>query len=151
MKKYEIEVAEVLAKVITISANSYIEAEQKLREMYANEEVVLDSGDWIDTSYNYLGEYDDEEEITNDIYAYIFKVQPTDEYFKTAFFLGTEEDYAAFVENSKFTFADFKAFGKAPEDIIMYNNGEWELLPRDIAYKHTPNYVVENEILWSNQ
>ena len=46
MKNYEISVKEVLERVITIEANSLEEALDKVQEMYDNEEIVLDSGDF---------------------------------------------------------------------------------------------------------
>ncbi|MFR1853921.1 MAG: DpnD/PcfM family protein, partial [Beduini sp.] len=42
MKKYLVEITETLQKQITITASSREEAEQKVKEKYRNEEIVLD-------------------------------------------------------------------------------------------------------------
>ena len=55
-KKFSIEVTEILQRVIEIMAESSIEAISKVKEMYLNEEIVLDFDDYITTEieeYNY--------------------------------------------------------------------------------------------------
>lgn len=49
LKEYEIEVVEVLSRTIAINATSREEAQKIARSMYRNEEIVLDSDDWIST------------------------------------------------------------------------------------------------------
>ena len=56
MKKYLVEITETLQKQITVSANSREEAEQKVRNKYKNEEIVLDESDYIDTEFTVLKE-----------------------------------------------------------------------------------------------
>lgn len=56
MKKYLVEITETLQKQITIRANSREEAEQKVKEKYRNEEIVLDESDYVDTDFTVLKE-----------------------------------------------------------------------------------------------
>lgn len=55
MKTFKIEVRETLARVIEIEANNMDEAEDMVQEMYDNEEIVLDSSDYVDTEIETLG------------------------------------------------------------------------------------------------
>lgn len=56
-KVYEIEIEEVLQKVVKVEANSLEEAIDIAREKYSNEEYVLDYQDYKDTEFR---EYKDE-------------------------------------------------------------------------------------------
>lgn len=56
MKKYLVEITETFQKQITITANSRKEAEQKVKEKYRNEEIVLDESDYVDTEFDVLKE-----------------------------------------------------------------------------------------------
>ena len=56
MKKYLVEITETLQKQITITASSREEAEQKVKEKYRNEEIVLDENDYVDTVFTVLKE-----------------------------------------------------------------------------------------------
>lgn len=56
MKKYLVEITEILQKQIPITANSREEAEQKVRDKYRNEEIVLNENDYIDTEFAVLKE-----------------------------------------------------------------------------------------------
>ena len=56
MKKYLVEITETLQKQITITANSREEAEQKVKEKYRNEEIILNESDYIDTEFTVLKE-----------------------------------------------------------------------------------------------
>lgn len=49
MKTFEIEVNEILSRVICIDAESQSDALLKVKEMYRNEEIVLDADDYIET------------------------------------------------------------------------------------------------------
>jgi hypothetical protein len=51
MKTFKIEVKETLARIIEIKANSTDEAFSKVKEMYSNEELVLDAADYIATDF----------------------------------------------------------------------------------------------------
>lgn len=48
MVTYKIEVKETLSRIIEIEAKSIEEALLKVEEMYKNEEIILDSNDFID-------------------------------------------------------------------------------------------------------
>lgn len=56
-KVYEIEIEEILQKVVKVEANSLEEAIDIAREKYLNEEYVLDYQDYKDTEFR---EYKDE-------------------------------------------------------------------------------------------
>lgn len=56
MKKYLVEITETLQKQITVSANSREEAEQKVKERYDNEEIILNESDYVDTEFHVLKE-----------------------------------------------------------------------------------------------
>lgn len=45
--KYQVEIEEVLRKVVEIDAESADEAENKVLESYRNSEIILDAGDFI--------------------------------------------------------------------------------------------------------
>lgn len=49
MKKYNVEIVETLSKNVIIEAKSMQEAEKIARAMYADEEIVLDSGNFDNT------------------------------------------------------------------------------------------------------
>lgn len=49
MKTFEIEVQEILSRVIRIEAVSHDEAILKVKEMYSNQEIVLDAEDYKET------------------------------------------------------------------------------------------------------
>jgi hypothetical protein len=49
METFKIEVQEFLSRIIEIEAKSAEEAISKVREMYRNEEIVLDSDDYVTT------------------------------------------------------------------------------------------------------
>ena len=51
MKQYDVEITETLQRTISVEANSREEALTKVKEKMRNEEVVLDSNDYIDTEY----------------------------------------------------------------------------------------------------
>lgn len=57
MKKYEIEIEEILQHTFEIEADSLEEAIDIAQEKYRNEEYVLNSDDWKETNYR---EYKDE-------------------------------------------------------------------------------------------
>ena len=57
MKKYRIEVEELLSRIVEIDAYNIADAIDKVYERYHNEEIVLDYQDWWDTKYYLLDEY----------------------------------------------------------------------------------------------
>ena len=56
MKKYLVEITETLQKQITISANSREEAEQKIRERYKDEDIVLNEKDYVNADFHVIKE-----------------------------------------------------------------------------------------------
>lgn len=57
MKKYRIEVEEILTRIVEVDAYNIADAIDKVYERYHNEEIVLDYQDWCDTKYYLLDEY----------------------------------------------------------------------------------------------
>lgn len=55
-KIYTIEITETLQKQVKIKASSQEEAEQTIKEQYQNNEIVLDSNDYIDICYQCIKE-----------------------------------------------------------------------------------------------
>lgn len=48
---FEIEIREVLSRVIKVESKNQTDAILRVQEMYRNEEIVLDSGDYISTEF----------------------------------------------------------------------------------------------------
>lgn len=49
MKKYKVEITETSQKIVEIVANSEIEAEIKVQQMYDEQDIMLDYQDYIET------------------------------------------------------------------------------------------------------
>lgn len=49
--KYKVNVEELLSRIVEVEADSDEEAEDKVREMYRNEEIVLDASDFQSVEY----------------------------------------------------------------------------------------------------
>lgn len=49
--KYKVNVEELLSRIVEVEADSDEEAEDKVREMYKNEEIVLDASDFQSVEY----------------------------------------------------------------------------------------------------
>jgi|GEM_PF-878557 hypothetical protein len=62
METFKIEVREFLSRIIEIEASSGEEAVSKVKAMYKNEEIVLDSEDYVATE---IEEYDSELKLGN--------------------------------------------------------------------------------------
>ncbi len=56
MKKYSIEVMEVLSRIVEVEATDEDEATEKVRQMYRNCEIVLDDSDYIQTEISAIDE-----------------------------------------------------------------------------------------------
>ena len=56
MKKYEIEIKEVLSRVEVLEAESVEDAIDKVMALYKQEEIVLDSADMQDVEFLFLEE-----------------------------------------------------------------------------------------------
>ena len=56
MKKYLVEITETSQRQVTVTANSREEAEQKIKERYDNEEIVLNENDYVDVDFHVLKE-----------------------------------------------------------------------------------------------
>ncbi len=51
MKTFEIEIKETLSRIIEVKAETENEAFLIVKQMYQDEEIVLDSSDYVDTEY----------------------------------------------------------------------------------------------------
>jgi len=51
MKTFEIEIKETLSKIIEVKAENENDAFTRVKQMYNDEEIVLDSSDYLDTEY----------------------------------------------------------------------------------------------------
>lgn len=49
--KYKVNVEELLSRIVEVEADSDEEAEDKVREMYKNEEIILDASDFQSVEY----------------------------------------------------------------------------------------------------
>ena len=56
MKKYKIKIKEYLQKQIVVKSKTKRDAILKIKEKYNNEEIVLDSSDFIDSKINIVEE-----------------------------------------------------------------------------------------------
>lgn len=56
MREIEIEITETLSRIVSVKASDYSEALGIVKDMYNNEEIVLDSGDYVDTDFKLWGE-----------------------------------------------------------------------------------------------
>ena len=56
MKKYRIEVTEVLSRIVETEAESEDAAVEKIRKMYRNCEIVLDASDYVETEISVKSE-----------------------------------------------------------------------------------------------
>lgn len=56
MRKYLVEITETLQKQITVTADSREEAEQKIKERYDKEEIILNEPDYVDTDFHVINE-----------------------------------------------------------------------------------------------
>lgn len=51
MSKYAIRVEETLSRDIIVDADNIMDAIDKVRDMYRNEDIVLDASDHVDTNF----------------------------------------------------------------------------------------------------
>ena len=49
--KYKVNVEELLSRIVEVEAENEEETEEKVREMYMNEEIVLDASDFRSVEY----------------------------------------------------------------------------------------------------
>lgn len=54
-KTFQIEIVETISNIVEVVAENEQDALLKAQEMYRNEEVILDSEDYIDTKFNIFG------------------------------------------------------------------------------------------------
>lgn len=52
MKKYRVEIAEVLSRVVEIMADNNDDAMQTVKAMYRNCDIVLDASDYVLTEFS---------------------------------------------------------------------------------------------------
>ena len=50
-KEFKVEIKEILSRIVTIKANTEEEAYQKVKQLYKNEEIVLDDNDFLDVEF----------------------------------------------------------------------------------------------------
>lgn len=62
MPRYAVTITETLERVVRITADSWLEAEQMVEEQYDKQEVVLDAGDFTGVMYSSEEIEDDDEE-----------------------------------------------------------------------------------------
>ena len=56
MKKYLVEITETSQRQITVTAKTRDEAEQKVRQKYRDDEIVLSEQDYVDTDFHVIKE-----------------------------------------------------------------------------------------------
>lgn len=56
METFKIEIKEFLSRIVEIQANNLDEAISKVKQMYRNEEIVLDSEDFVATEIEEFSE-----------------------------------------------------------------------------------------------
>jgi hypothetical protein len=56
METFKIEIQEFLSRIIEIEAENIDEAISTVKQMYQNEEIVLDSGDFVSTEIEKFSE-----------------------------------------------------------------------------------------------
>ena len=49
--KYKVNIEELLSRIVEVEAENKEEAEEKVREMYMNEDIVLDASDFQSVEY----------------------------------------------------------------------------------------------------
>ncbi|WP_350655657.1 DpnD/PcfM family protein [Psychrobacter sp. S1-30-MNA-CIBAN-0213] len=54
-KTFQIEIVETMSNIVEVVAENEQDALLRAQEMYRNEEVILDSEDYIDTKFNIFG------------------------------------------------------------------------------------------------
>lgn len=146
MNNYRITVQEILEKTIFVVAATEEQAIDLAYEKYYRAEVVLDANNFVNVNIFVSGV---DEDVTDDnLFVYTYKISPIDEYYNTGLFAGDKEQYQEFLSTS--AYEEVNDFGAVPQEVVMFHNGKLELLPRDVAYKYAPDYVLVNEQLWSN-
>ena len=56
MKEFKVEITETLQAHVTIQAKDRYEALEKVKEMYSNQEIVLDYSDFLDNEFEVIDE-----------------------------------------------------------------------------------------------
>lgn len=51
MNKFKVKIVETLQRVVEVEADSFDEAEEKVRDQYRNSNIVLTSDDYIGTEF----------------------------------------------------------------------------------------------------
>lgn len=49
--KYQVTITETLSRTVDVEAHNEREAEEAIRELYRGEDIVLDSGDFVDVEF----------------------------------------------------------------------------------------------------
>lgn len=56
MKRYLVRVAETLERLVEVDAEDWSDAREKVKQKYYDEEIVLDSSDYVDTEIEAIWE-----------------------------------------------------------------------------------------------
>jgi hypothetical protein len=51
MRTFDVEIIETLARTITVKAQDEVDARDIVEEMYRGEEIILDSGDFVQVEF----------------------------------------------------------------------------------------------------
>jgi len=54
MKTYKLEITETLQRIIEVEASTEKEALDKIRKLYKEEKIILDSSNYVDTEFTIL-------------------------------------------------------------------------------------------------
>ena len=65
MNKYIIEITETLQKQIEVEANSKDDALRLVKSKYKNEEIILDSENYVSTNFNVINELIIKDKVSN--------------------------------------------------------------------------------------
>ena len=65
--KYKVNVEELLSRIVEVEAENKEEAEEKVREMYMNEDIVLDASDFQGVEY-----FVQEKKVNRRLYQWLF-------------------------------------------------------------------------------
>ena len=55
MQKYQVEIDETLSRIIEVEAENENDAVSKIKDLYRQEKIVLDSNDYLDTEIEIYG------------------------------------------------------------------------------------------------
>ena len=77
-KKYEIEITEILSRVVEVKAESRAEAIDVITEKYKTTEIVLDYNDFVEVNFmdvNTQSHIDEKDKLVSEIVNYLYEVE----------------------------------------------------------------------------